>query len=64
MRVFESHWANVSAQAGSGLISPLVHLLVTFHPPIFTVGIAVSPREHSRTNLASKARHHDEASIF
>jgi hypothetical protein len=51
-------------RTGSGLISPLVHLLVTIHPPIFTGVIAVSPREHSRTDLASEARHYDEASIF
>jgi hypothetical protein len=40
MWVLQSHWANVSAQAGWGLISPLVHLLVTIHLPNFSAGIA------------------------
>jgi phosphate transport system permease protein len=43
MRVLKCHWANVAARALRALISPLVHLLVTFHLPIFSGEIAVSP---------------------
>jgi hypothetical protein len=64
MWVLQSHWANVSAQAGWGLISPLVHLLVTIHLPILIGEIAVSPREHSDFDSSAKARYYDEASIF
>jgi hypothetical protein len=64
MRVLKCHWANVAARALRALISPLVHLLVTFHLPIFPEEIAVSARDHSNFDSSAKARYYDEASIF